>query len=79
MPVAIDSPSCQRALIAVGPVSQVRVPRPIQRTATFLTQLIANAGQLPQTRARRRAEPAEAIAAYRETIAKLHAPTGQLF
>jgi len=42
MPVTIDSPSCQRALIAIGPVSQVRVPRPIQRTATFLTQLLAD-------------------------------------
>jgi len=77
MSAAIDSPSCQRALIAIEPVSQVRVHRPIQRTATFLTQLIANARQLPQTRTRRRAEPAEAIATYRETIAKL-APVGQL-
>jgi len=72
MPAAIDSPSCQRALIAIGPVSQVGAHRPIQRTATFLTQLIANARQLPQTRTRRRVEPAEAIAAYRATIAVLH-------
>ena len=77
MSAAIDSPSCQRALIAIGPTSHVDARRPIQRSATFLTQLIANARQLPQTRARRRAEPAEAIAAYRETIAKMHAPTGR--
>lgn len=33
--------------------------------ADFLAQLIATAGQAPQTRMRRRAEPGEAIAAYR--------------
>jgi hypothetical protein len=33
--------------------------------ADFLAQLIATLGQAPQTRARRRAEPEEAIAAYR--------------
>lgn len=32
--------------------------------ADFLAQLIATSGQAPQTRVRRRAEPAEAIAAY---------------
>ncbi len=35
--------------------------------AEFLTQLIATKGQAPQTRARRRAEPEEAIAAYAGT------------
>jgi hypothetical protein len=72
MPAAIDSPSCHRALIALEPAPSAHPHRPIQRTATFLTQLIANARQLPQARARRRAEPAEVIAAYRATIAKLH-------
>ena len=32
--------------------------------ANFLAQLIATAAQAPQTRARRRVEPEEAIAAY---------------
>jgi hypothetical protein len=32
--------------------------------ADFLAQLIATAAQAPQTRARRRAEPAEAVAIY---------------
>jgi hypothetical protein len=32
--------------------------------ADFLAQLIATAGQAPQTRLRRRAEPGDAIAAY---------------
>jgi hypothetical protein len=38
---------------------------------TFLTQLIATAGKLPQASAKRRADPAEAIAAYRATVARL--------
>ncbi len=33
--------------------------------ADFVAQLIATSGKAPQTRARRRAEPEEAIAAYR--------------
>lgn len=37
------------------------------RDAAFLAHLIATRAQVPQTRARRRAEPAEAIAAYRKT------------
>ncbi len=37
-------------------------PRP---SADFIAQLIATAAQLPQTRARRRAEPEQAVAAYR--------------
>ena len=55
-----------RALIAieapVGPdraTSRTRHPQ-----APFLAQLIATQMQVPQTRARRRAEPAEAVAAY---------------
>jgi hypothetical protein len=78
MSAAIHSPSCQRALVAIEPPSPVRPHRPVQRTATFLTQLIANTRQLPQARARRRAEPAEVIAMYRATIAKLHAPAGTI-
>lgn len=73
MPAAIDSPSSHRALVAIGPERQDEHPhRPVQRTATFLTHLIATARQLPQARARRRAEPAEVIAAYQATIEKLH-------
>jgi hypothetical protein len=59
-------PEKTRALIAieapVGPdraTSRTRHPQ-----APFLAQLIATQMQVPQTRARRRAEPAEAVAAY---------------
>jgi hypothetical protein len=38
---------------------------PVYRQAAFLAHLIATKDQAPQTRERRRAEPSEAIAAYR--------------
>ncbi len=37
---------------------------PARPRADFVAQLIATLGQAPQTRARRRAEPEQAIAAY---------------
>jgi hypothetical protein len=63
-----DAPQTEsRALIAI------EAPRPSEHTtpsahrpaAAFLAQLIATQMQAPQTRARRRAEPEEAIAVYR--------------
>jgi hypothetical protein len=56
--------SQSRALVAVDPAA-TREPAASFREATFLAQLIATREQLPQTRERRRAEPGEAIAAYR--------------
>lgn len=38
---------------------------PVYRQAAFLAHLIATKAHAPQTRERRRAEPSEAIAAYR--------------
>jgi hypothetical protein len=56
-----------RALIAITPAAQAE--RSWTRTrhpgAPFLAHLIATQMQAPQTRARRRAEPEEAIARYR--------------
>lgn len=56
-----------RALIAIGPASPSERSRLPTRHpgAAFLAQLIATQMQAPQTRARRRAEPEEAIAVYR--------------
>jgi len=56
-----------RALVAVEPAMPHAGPRALTRhpAAPFLAQLIATHLLLPQTRERRRAEPAEAIAAYR--------------
>lgn len=51
------------------------VERPVRRKAApargdsaFLAQLIATKEQAPQTRIKRRAEPAEALAAYRAVV-----------
>jgi len=54
-----------RALVALTPAAATVKPSESHRQAAFLAHLIATKGQLPQTRERRRAEPAEAIAAYR--------------
>ena len=52
-----------RALVVMEPAALEPAARP--RQAAFLAHLIATKEQVPQTRARRRAEPTEAIAAYR--------------
>jgi hypothetical protein len=67
-----DLPSSSRALVLVGPAApETRLHRPVQRVASFVTQLIANASRVPQTREKRRAEPDEVIAAYRATVERL--------
>ena len=60
-----------RALVVLASVVAPSPPENY-RLAAFLAHLIAVKEQLPQTRERRRAEPAEAIAAYRagETISE---------
>jgi hypothetical protein len=62
-------PDTGRALIALADAPPDRnTPAATQRSsAGFLTHLIATAGQLPQTRERRRAEPQDAISAYAST------------
>jgi hypothetical protein len=54
-----------RALVALAPVTTSRESASDYRQAAFLAHLIAMKAQAPQTRERRRAEPDEAIAAYR--------------
>jgi len=57
-----------RALVVVAPpaVEESNQGRPMAyRDAPFVAQLIATKDKLPQTRAKRRAEPQEALAAYR--------------
>ena len=58
-----------RALIALTPAAAACRPSGNYRQAAFLAHLIATKDQSPQTRERRRAEPGEAIAAYRATVA----------
>ena len=68
-----DLPSPSRALVVLARAAdEARIFRPMQRAATFLTQLVATSLQVPQTRERRRAEPVEVIAAYRAAVARLH-------
>lgn len=52
-----------RALVVTAPAAEP--PAPVYRQAAFLAHLIATKAHAPQTRERRRAEPSEAIAAYR--------------
>ena len=60
-----------RALVALMPADATHTPSESHRQAAFLAHLIATKDQLPQTRERRRAEPAEAIAAYRTAASLL--------
>lgn len=70
--VAADkSRASGRALVPLDPTAPTNsLDRAAARaSAPFLAHLIATAQQAPQTRARRRAEPGEAIAAYSATKA----------
>ena len=53
-----------RALVVVAPAA-AQATATIHNQAAFLAHLIAVKDQLPQTRERRRADPAEVLAAYR--------------
>ena len=66
-PAGTPEASPSRALVAIEPAAPHVSPRPLARhpAAPFLAHLIATHLHLPQTRERRRAEPVEAIAAYR--------------
>lgn len=57
-----------RALVITAPAATPE-PAARPRQAAFLAHLIATKEQAPQTRERRRAEPTEAIAAYRAVAA----------
>jgi len=54
-----------RALVTVTPPKEASTVSTNYRQAPFLAHLLAVKGQHAQTRERRRAEPGEAIAAYR--------------
>ncbi|MCA1300764.1 hypothetical protein [Stappia indica] len=71
-----------RAIVAIEPVEAIR-PESFRRyrgaNPAFIAQLIAHRENLPQTRARRRADPATAIGAY-TAVERMprHIPTGRL-
>ena len=58
-----------RALVALAPLADPSERQAGYRNASFLAHLIATKDQHPQTRERRRADPEEALAAYRATVA----------
>jgi hypothetical protein len=72
MPSGNDSPSSSKALVRLVSVQdEPHVAAATTRPAAFLAHLIATRQQLPQTRARRRAEPSDVIAAYQAVMAKI--------
>ncbi|HEX5510039.1 MAG TPA: hypothetical protein VFX37_16175 [Pseudolabrys sp.] len=62
-------PEC-RALVPLSPAARQHRRQGGRRAAEFTAQLIAAKDKLPQARQRRRAEPAEALAAY-QTASRL--------
>ncbi len=62
-----DAAAQSRALVVTETAAEP--PSPVFREVGFLTHLIATREQAPQTRERRRADPAEALAAYRSADA----------
>ena len=72
MQAATDLPSSSRALVTLAAETHgTHQHRSFRHMPAFLTQLIAAARQLPQARARRRADATEVIAAYRATVERL--------
>jgi hypothetical protein len=59
-----EKPACVALVPVVPTVDWSRVPEQSRSRADFVTQLIATAQHLPQTRSLRRATPADAEAAY---------------
>lgn len=65
-----ESEAEARSLVAIEPAAPGERAIPLSRhpAAPFLAHLIATRIQAPQTRARRRAEPGEALAAYGASV-----------
>jgi hypothetical protein len=71
VPDAAPEPRASHALVRFAPAPREPEPTDWGRpAAAFLAQLIASQENLPQTRARRRAAPREAIAAYQAAAAR---------
>jgi hypothetical protein len=86
VPADAPAPAAGRAtaLIPVAATTSGRDerdwPAASQRpSAGFLAHMIATVAQLPQTRERRRAEPGDAIAAYRSMVNGSRVPTSRQF
>lgn len=64
-PETVKDDAGGRALLVIEPKREIPAAATNFRQAPFLAQLIATKDQHPQTRERRRADPADAIGAYR--------------
>jgi hypothetical protein len=64
-----DAPTLESRALVVTATAAAAPSAPVYREAAFLAHLIATKEHAPQTRERRRAEPAEAISAYRSVAA----------
>jgi hypothetical protein len=71
--------SASRALIPLQPVAPGDTPLRTRAQAAYLAHLIATKEKVPQTRERRRAEPAEVIAVYAAANAGPTTPAGMRF
>lgn len=71
-----SKPVSSRALVPVAPPAPTGSELPASpRPAAFLAHLVAMRDQAPQTRLRRRAEPAEAALIYRTSLTRMTAPS----
>jgi hypothetical protein len=68
-PAPTEPAVASRALVALTPAPAAHDAPEAYRQAPFLAHLLAMKDQHPQTRERRRAEPDDALAAYRATAA----------
>jgi hypothetical protein len=68
-PAPAEHAASSRELVALTPAAALRAMPENYCQAPFIAQLLAMKDQHPQTRERRRAEPHEALAAYRATVA----------
>jgi hypothetical protein len=74
-----DAPSRSQALVRIAPIEMAERPSSScsrMPAATFIAHLIAIRDRAPQTRQRRRAEPADAADAY-ATVMRRKALTGR--
>jgi len=67
-PASAEQAAPSRALVALSPAAARHDAPETYIQAPFLAQLLATKDQHPQSRERRRAEPNEALAAYRSTV-----------
>jgi hypothetical protein len=67
-PAPAEHAAPSRALVALSPAAARHDAPESYLQAPFLAQLLAAKGQHPQTCERRRAEPNEALAAYRSMV-----------